>query len=146
MENPIYGNIYADVSYGKSRTFQDDAIGYNVDFRYKDVKAMKKFNEFVEKDHISKGNDVYRLAVDENMYNLGERGVVEMSFKSGTVLNQYLQDFLLWFNMNIAIDDVNALNLQGKYDDKIEQAVLAKLAEMRMAYVKDHTRAGGNEK
>ena len=145
MENSIFGSIYADVSYGKSRRFHDEKIGFNIDFNYKDLKAMKDFNDFIKRDHNSNGKNLYRVAVGENVNNLGERGVVGMSFKSGSILNKYLQNFVLWYNMNVTVDNVNGINLQGKYDKKTEQAVLAKLTEMRMTYIKGHTQPVGTE-
>ena len=145
MKNPIYGNIYANVSYGKSRRFHDERVGFNVDFDYKDLKAMNDFSKFIKQDHVSNGKDLYSIAIGENVNNLGELGVVAMSFKSGSVLNKYLQNFVLWYNMNVTVDNVNGINLHGKYYKETEQTVLAKLAEMRTAYVKDHTQSNGTE-
>ncbi|MCQ2382613.1 MAG: hypothetical protein MJ060_02105 [Clostridia bacterium] len=145
MENSIYGNIYANVLYGKSRRFRDERIGFNVDFDYKDLKAMSDFYNFIKQDHFSNGKGLYSVAIGENVNNLGERGVIGMSFKSGSVLNKYLQNFVLWHNVNVTLGDVNAISLHGRYDDKTEQAVLSKLVEMRMTYVKGHTRPDGTE-
>ncbi len=145
MKNLIYNDIYADISYGKSRRFHVEKIGFNVNFDYKNLKAMRDFNDFIIRDHNSNGKGLYSVVIGENVNNLGERGVVAMSFKSGSVLNKYLQSFVLWHNVNVALGNVNAITLQGKYDKKTEQTVLAKLAEMRMAYVKEHTQPNGTE-
>ena len=70
MKNSIYGDIYANVSYGKSRHFHDERVGFNVDFNYKDLNAMNDFSKFIKQDHVSNGKGLYSVAIGENVVHI----------------------------------------------------------------------------